>query len=109
MLSKDQVWKISFFFHTNRPKTLLCRLGKDDTFSILFKTAQEPWLTQSRVDNLVLFTWISKQKILNKLVSKRVDDSVAAGRKHHQCTLKVAERTIATWNACKYCQAMRHS
>jgi len=41
-LPKMQVWKIIFFFHTNRPKKIFSRLENDQIFSILFKTPQEP-------------------------------------------------------------------
>jgi len=40
-MSKDQVWKIFFFFHTNRFKKMFSRLENDKLFSILFKTAEE--------------------------------------------------------------------
>jgi len=40
-MSKDQVWKIIFFFHTNRSKKMFSRLENDKLFSILFRTAEE--------------------------------------------------------------------
>jgi len=40
--SKDQVWKIIFFFHTKRPKKFFSdfsSLENDEFFSTLFQTA----------------------------------------------------------------------
>jgi len=37
-MSKDQVWKIIFFFHTNRSKKKFSWLENDTKFSMIFKT-----------------------------------------------------------------------